>query len=98
METATKTPDFSFLLGKWVKLNFNHLQINRFKFIEITRTKEIFPSGRGCIFVCSVEWEKKIIGAYPVLDFDEQTLSELNSKGVSQYPFSALPLFYEIEI
>ena len=79
------------LIGKKINMEFEGKAINSYKITEILPTLENME-GRGKLYKCSVDWENKdVAGAYPVLDFDTQTLDELLKHGKALCP---MPPFY----
>jgi hypothetical protein len=77
---------YKVLIGKKINLEFNGTALNSYKITEMLPTDESME-GRGKMFKCSVDWEKKeLAGAEPTLSFDEQTLDELIETGKSVCP------------
>lgn len=70
-------------------MEFNGQVLNSYKLTEIRPTDRLMIGleGSGKIYSCSVDWDnKKAVGAYPVMDFDEQTLNGLFKEGLAICP------------
>lgn len=79
--------EYKELIGKKINVEFNGTVINSYKITEILPTMQSME-GRGKLYKCSVDWENKnIAGAYPILEFDAQTLNELVEKNLAICPF-----------
>lgn len=77
------------LLQKKINVEFNGMILNSYKLTEIRPTERFMVGleGQGRMYNCSVDWaNKNIDGAYPTMDFDEQTLDGLADKGLSVCP------------
>ena len=75
------------LIGKTINLQFDDTVINSYKITDMLPTIETLE-GRGKLYKCSTDWENKNVeGAYPMLEFDAQTLDELLKDSIAVCPF-----------
>lgn len=85
------------LIGKILWTGFNDTATNCCLLIDITPTEKTVE-GRGKLYECKVDWEIRVHGILSLIDFDEQTLDELEKNGVSfnTVPYYQNVLFYRV--
>ncbi len=77
------------ILNKKINLEFDGKILNSYKITEMKPTEKFLVGleGSGKVYECSVDWQdKKSVGAYSVMGFDEQTLNGLLEEGLAVCP------------
>jgi len=81
---------YKHIVNKKINIQFNDMVLNSYKITEMRPTERFMVGleGSGRIYDCSIDWhDKKMVGAHPTMDFDEQTLDGLAEQGFSICPF-----------